>query len=572
MAAPAIVESPDFWRIAQLPRRQYDRAQAERDARELTPELTTPAGKAAGVSLRPVQAFVLREFHENRGAYAAITVGGGKTLISFLASYVLNAKRPVLVIPESLFEKTHKEFAEYARYWITPRPQPRLIGYKELTRVENLDLLERIEPDLYIFDEVDILANQDGSATKRVARDIDARKVPALAMTGTSSRFSICDFSHFLAWTLKEGAPVPLDPDELQEWACALDEKEPRNGRRRNRAGVLVDLSDLPANDVEGMSELGLARAMFRQRMSETPGCLIIDEDDCNQPLTIRQILAPEDGVLNAHFDLFRTEDVTPDGWDVTDPLSKWRFESELGAGFFNVWDPRPPQEWRDARKAFAKFVRAAIERTAYSRRPLDTEKAVKKAFPNHDVIIDWREIEPTFKPNSVPVWSSGSVVYAIAEWSERNPGALIWTPHIPLGEAIAEVTGLNYYGAKGLTASGASIERSDPSKTAILSVAANLRGRNLQDRNNSLIVGGVQSGKLAQQVYGRTHRYGQKRPVNVDIMLTSGGSAYSFDMQCLEARSVLSREGIRQKVLRAHIKRATFNSKALRWVRKEVQ
>ncbi len=568
MAFNAVQTSEDFFRIRSLPRRLYDRAQAERDALTLTPLLTTAAGKAAGVALRPAQAFVLREFFEHNGAFASLKVGGGKTLISFLAPYVAEAKRPVLVIPESLREKTHREFAGYAQHWVTSRPQPRIVGYRELTRVENLDLLERLEPDLYIFDEVDMLANQDGSATKRVARDIDARGVPALAMTGTSGRLSICDFSHFLAWTLKEQAPVPLDHDELEQWANALDEKQPRGGQRRLSPGALLELEEL--DDVEGMSQLGLARACFRKRMAETPGCVVLDDDDCDQPLTIVQTTAPEDSIIDGHFERFRVEKVTPDDWDITDPLSEWRFEQELGAGMHYVWDPRPPDEWRQARKAFAQFVRAIIQRTASGRRPLDTELAVKKAFPDAPSIVAWREIEPTFKPNSVPVWHSGSVVYAAAAWAEQNRG-LIWVQQVALGEAIAEVTGLPFYGAQGLTASGASIERDAGKGPVILSIGSNLRGRNLQDRwNDSFVIGCPQSAKYIEQLLGRTHRYGQSSPVTATILLTSGGSAYSFDMALREARFVLSTQGQRQKLLRAHIERATFKSKALRWVRKE--
>jgi hypothetical protein len=274
MYSPAITE------------REYDRTRAERDARELTPLLTTAAGKAAGVSLRPPQAFVLRELFERhehgQGVFAALTVGGGKTLISFLASYVVEAKRPVLVVPEALREKTYREFHNYARHWITPKPPPRLLGYRELTRVENLDLLEKLEPDFLIFDEAHKLKNQDGSATKRFARYIDATGIPVLAMTGTTGRLSICDFSHLLTWALKESAPVPLAYDELELWANALDERPPTFGRRL-RPGALTRLADL--DDTAGMSELGIARAAFQRRLATTPGCVYPDDDDdCDQP------------------------------------------------------------------------------------------------------------------------------------------------------------------------------------------------------------------------------------------------------------------------------------------------
>jgi hypothetical protein len=578
MTFGAVARSEDWERIRELPRREYDRAQAERDVRDFTPLLTTAKGKAAGVSLRPAQAYVLREFYENRGAFAALTVGGGKTLLSFLAAYVLDAKRPVLVIPEALREKTYKEFSELSEHWITPSPPPTFAFYKQLTRVENLDLLDRMQADLYILDEAHKLSNQDGSATKRLARDIDARDVPCLAMTGTSGRLSITDFSHFLAWTLKEQAPVPLDHDELELWANALDEREPKMYRRLE-PGALLEL--LPANDclriqrdleADGrLSRLGLARAVFRARMAWTPGCIVNDDEDCEQPLTIAQHAAPEDPIINAHFVDFRVEKVTPDGWDITDPLSEWLFEHQLGCGFNYVFDPRPPEWWLEARKVFARFVRLMIERSAETRRPLDTELAVRKAFPNHPAIANWRETKPKFKPNSVAVWHSGSVIDWAAAWAERNTG-LIWVPHLAVGSALSEVTGLPFYAAEGCTTAGASIERDPGKKPAIVSILSNIEGRNLQRWNRNLIVGCPQSALTLQQLLGRTHRYGQTKPVHADVLLTSGGSAYSFDMARREAKFVLQTQGLRQKLLRAHIERATFKSKALRWVRKSVE
>ncbi len=564
----AIQKSDDWHRIHEMPQRQYDHAVAEQDVRDLTPLLTTAAGKAAGVSLFPQQAFVLREFFENRGAFAALDTGDGKTLISFLAAYVADAKRPVLVIPEALREKTFKEFAEYAHHWVTPRPPPRIVGYKELTREENVNLLERLEPDLYIFDEFHKASNQEGSAAKRLGRDIDARNVPALVMTATSGRLSILDYSHGLTWALKENTPVPLDHAELECWANALDLKDPRSFRRL-RPGALLDLIELA--ETEGIGELGRARAAYCRRLAMTAGYIFPDTAGCPMPITIRQIMAPEDPQIDQHFKRFREESVTPDDWDITDPLSAWNLDQQLGCGFTYVPDPRPPEAWLAARKTFARFVRLMIERTAGHARPLDTEKAVKRRYPDHDAIAAWREIEPTYKLRTSPVWYSGSVIAAAAEWAQRNHG-LIWVQHLAVGEALAEVTGLPFYAAQGETVYGESIERDRGDGTVILSVGSNIEGRNLQDRwHKNLLLGFPQSALYAHQLLSRTHRYGQKRPVEADVMLTSGGTAYSFDMACREARFVFSTQGQKQKLLRAHISRTTSNCKALRWVRKEV-
>lgn len=583
-----IQRSEDFDRIVGLPRRVFTWEQAEKDAAEITPELLTPLGKKEGAHLRPLQGFVLSELWKYRGCYFSGSVGAGKTLLSRQAAYVMNAKRAVLVVPDNLIEKTHFEFIEYAKHWIGPEKGPRIIGYKELQRKTADELIKRLAPDFWIFDEVDVLASQEGSATWRVATDISERNVPVLAMTGTDGRFSIKDFSHFLVWARKDMAPVPLDYRELERWALALDERKPgRFGEIKGlMPGALLKLIPEGLPTTEGMLKIGIARAMFQKRMAETPGIIMLDDDDCDVPLTIRHICAPESKALNVHFDRLKNENTTPDyldprdgkpmkGHDVTGPLEMMAKEAELGCDFHNVWVPPPPKPWREARKAFARFVRdridwsRGIERPAKWRGqwPLHTELMVKEAYPREPAVAEWVAIEPTFKPNSVPLWLGGSVVAAAVEWAMREPG-LVWVQHIPVGEAIGQVSGLPYYGAKGLTAGGASILRIDPTRSAVVSIGSNLRGRNLQAFNRNLIIGCPQSAKYFEQLIGRTHRYGQKRPVLAEIMLTSGLSLYSFDMLIREAKFVLSVRGKTQKILRADIERTKFPSTALRWVK----
>ncbi len=590
----AIQRTPDWERIAALPRRVFSWEKAERDAAEITRELVTPLGKKAGAALRPLQGFLLQELWEYRtqGVYFSGSVGAGKTLNSFVAGYVLGAKRTVLVVPDNLIEKTHFEFRTYAEHWIGPTPGPRIIGYKELQRKTADDLIKRLRPDFWIFDEVDILASQDGSATWRVATDINERNVPVLAMTGTDGRFSIKDFSHFLVWTRKEMAPVPLDYNELERWSMALDERKPGpKGMMRGAMlpGALLDLIPEGIGDTRGMLKIGIARAMFQKRMAETPGIVMLDDDDCDQPLTIRHVCAPENRALNVHFDRLKLEDTMPDyidprngetmpGIELEGPLDKMSKEAELGCDFHNVWVPPPPKPWREARRTFCRFVRDRIDWSRTTEKPskwrgpwpLHTELMVKEAYPDEPAVAEWRDIEPTFTPNSVPMWLGGSVVAAAVEWAQESPG-LVWVAHIPLGEAIAALSGLPYYGAKGLTAEGASILRIDPSKSAVLSIGSNLRGRNLQAFNRNLIIGCPPSAKYFEQLVGRTHRYLQLRPVLVEIMLTSGLSGYSFDMLLKEAKFVKSVRGKTQKILRADIERTTFPSKALRWAYKPV-
>lgn len=616
---PAVEYTEDWARIQALPRRDPSlaamRSRGEELSAELTQQLRRPDAANAEAKLKWIQALALWEIFQGRGAYLGIPVGGGKTLISWLVAYILDADRAILILPEGLFSKTDREFQKLARDWVAPPAPIVKVGIKALQREENVDLLERLfgglGPNLVIIDECDLIRNQDGSVAKRLDRyhDLDpeppdwpvnvgqgeelealddeqreaiiawceARGVPFVCMTGTGTRFSILDFSHFLIWSRGHAAPVPLDSDECAWWAKALDEKSKgqRGGyERRPRAGALLDLITLPPEieaelTAAGAGELGFARATFMHRLRSTPGVIITDEEDCDQPLHFDLVCAPEDPVINGHFDTFRKTWELPNGQEIIDSLSAWAAEWWLGCGGFSYWLEPPPEDWRDARRAYAKRIRAVIEKTAWSSDPLDTAKAVAKAFPNDPIVELWREVKPTFKPKPAWQWESASVVNYSAQWAQEQVGT-VWVQSIPVGEAIAQAAGIKFYGAQGLSADGSDIEYAPGDRSLVAGILSNSRGRNLQDRfNRGLAVQCPQSGDMCQQLFGRLHRFGQLRPVHWDILITSGGSRYAWDMAEREAKFVLQTQSQKQKILRGTMTDCIFPSRALRWARK---
>lgn len=301
---------------------------------------------------------------------------------------------------------------------------------------------------------------------------------------------------------------------------------------------------------------------------------VIVDEDSCDQPLTFRQVLAPEDETLDGLFETFRTTWTTPDGWDLSDPLSVWRHAGELGTGMYLKWDPRPPLWWSMPRSIFCKFVQKRIADSAHGKHPLDTELAVRNAHGNEEAVRDWMAVRDRFKPNSVPVWVSGSVLEQTAKWAldtSTGPG-LVWCGNTAFAQALAQVTGLTYYGAGGKSVDGRSISNAPPQMSAILSVGANLRGRNLQAWCRNRVVNPPQSARYIEQLVGRTHRHGQTRPVEIEIVMTSGDTFDSFEAAYREAMFSARTNGIHQKLLRADVVRATpkiTEANQFRWATK---
>ena len=136
-------------RIAALPRRTWSDADAARLADMLTKELKTPGGT---MKLRSVQAIALFEAMECGGLFGPIRVGAGKSLITAVLPAVLEARRPVLLIPAALIEKTGRDFKALREHWkIATNLQ--LISYESLGLVQSAEKLEYIRPDLVVADE-----------------------------------------------------------------------------------------------------------------------------------------------------------------------------------------------------------------------------------------------------------------------------------------------------------------------------------------------------------------------------------------------------------------------------------
>jgi hypothetical protein len=83
-------------------------------------------------------------------------------------------------------------------------------------------------------------------------------------------------------------------------------------------------------------------------------------------------------------------------------------------------------------------------------------------------------------------------------------------------------------------------------------------------------VIGMPQSAEKLEQLFGRFHRSGQTKPVTWDILMTSGGTRYAFDVATREANGVLSVQAQKQKILRARINDWQPPSSALRWIRRK--
>lgn len=535
--------SPELERIVALPRREL---KPDLGA-ELTELLKKPKGT---MTLRPVQAQALEELHDFGGLLGPIRVGAGKTLITALAGTVLEAKRPLLLIPAKLRQKTKIEFYELALHWQFTMPE--ILSYEMLSHADHAADLLKLQPDLIVADEAHKLKNLKAAVTRRVGRYLDRTETAFVGLSGTITKRSLRDYAHLAEWALgKQLSPLPTVWSVIEEWADCLDESV--DALKRLAPGQLDRLYGPEERTLD--DPVAASRQAFRRRLVETPGVVTTAETAVDCALNITPIRLPDCPKIEEAFQHLLTYWETPDGWPITDAPSLSRHAKELSLGFYYVWDPRPPSEWLQARKEWARACREVLK---HNRRDLDSELQVVRAcdlghYPAAaEALAAWRAIRDSFVPNTRAEWISDEALLQTHRWLCRNEG-IAWVEHVAFATQLSELNGWKYYGRQGLNRDGQPIEKA--SGPIIASVLANSEGRNLQHYNQNLLVSCQSSGARLEQVLGRTHREGQQADeVSVDIFCGSFDHWLSLEQARKDARYIEDSTGQPQKLNQATI------------------
>jgi hypothetical protein len=180
------------------------------------------------------------------------------------------------------------------------------------------------------------------------------------------------------------------------------------------------------------------------------------------------------------------------------------------------------------------------------------------------EVCRNWLDVRDTFEPNTEPRWIDESVVEFCARWLKKH-GGIVWTEHTCFAERLEDVSGRPYYGRKGLSRVGRSIEDA-PGGGLIASIASNSTGRNLQAWHKNLITSMPANGMQTEQLFGRTHRDGQDADeVIFDVLTTCAEHVGAFYQARRDGEFVFDATGSPQKILLADHDMPTPTSIALR-------
>lgn len=508
----------EFRRIRDIPRRTWSESEIAKLAAELTRALKTREGTQV---LRPAQALALHDIAERRGLLGQLRVGSGKSLISFMAPFVLNAWKPLLVLPAGLIGKTVQDIRDYSYHWKIPKTLE-IRSYEWLAQSNQADWLTRIKnPDALILDEAHRAKNLDAGVTKRLERFMDLfPETPVVILTGSLSTWSMRDWAHLCRWALKGYAMVPDNDGELLEWADALDEcVQPF---REMEPGPLLEMATNEDRAAAEGNDRKAARLGFRRRMAETSGVVFTSGESVAASLYVRPVELKVSEETESRYKVLREEWKRPDGETFDEAMHVWKCARELVLGFCYVWDPLPPDWWLEPRSNWAKFTRTTLERS----RTLDTPGQVKQAVENGELedlglLNAWLKVKPGFVPKLKALWHDDSALKATMAWMKEKKRGIVWCEHTWFAEELSRRTRAPYFGRGGLDKRGRYVEKVDD-PLVILSIAANSTGRNLQKNwADNLFTSFPTTSTGAEQGIGRTHRDGQTADaVTVDVLL----------------------------------------------------
>jgi hypothetical protein len=528
-----VPKTPELIRVINLPRRKFDPS--------VYPDASILYAKGhcgrsdcrycagGGPGLRPLQNALIIEAAQNSGAFAAIGVGGGKTIPGFLLHDAMDATTTVLLVPANLREKTFSDLPGIQAHfkippvyrsedWEKDKPGIYVLSYNEISDTDASDLLDKIKPDLIVADEVQNLKRKESARTRRFLRFMRKNPCKFVAMTGSPITKGLMDFAHLLELALGKGSPLPIDYPTLSAMADAID-NEGQEGATGIGALALMMEDDESARDA------------FCRRFWETPGVIVTNDPSCTLPIEIREFpIAPPQEITDALADLENKWSWDGEEYDLA--LDIARLQRQLTQGYFYraLWPGGiPDREYLEKRNAWKRAIR---QRLTHQNRVGQDSPALLEALAESGQWtpaewVDWLTVRDRPEPARVPIEVNRWLVDVALRWLQNigEPG-IIWVTSPTVGQWLQEA-GIPYYGEGqdeelNKLASDC-LDDGRPIMPIACSVFAHGTGKNLQAWSHNLILYPVSQGALWEQLIGRTHRPGQKaQKVTVDVVLGS--------------------------------------------------
>jgi hypothetical protein len=567
-----------------------------------------PEAAADGFRLQRVQAEALQIFSEQGGLFAPIEVGGGKTLIGLRAVGIAieqGLKRVMMFVPPQVYSQLVNHDIAQVRRWVplgcsfyllggkSPAKRKQMAGgrrgcwvmpYSLLSRPDSFELLEQIRPDLMIFDEAHNLKNRGAARTKRIMTYWRRFRPHVVAMSGTMTSKSLNDYAHLLLMCLRDGAPVPLDANTVQEWAATIDSEQKQteafHGKKTGpgplRPLIVWSNKNFPKEQLD-FTTTGF-RSAFMNRLMTTPGVVASPADSLGVSLVIENERADKmastgGALLQELTDQLEEHWVSPCGDEIEHAMLIWKWNSELSAGIYNslIWPDEDALAGRlNIRSSVSKDL---LERSKsyhsglqyyhkelrtwfrnYPHRPgLDTPMLIggnMARYGHRDVgevlYKAWKNKndlkgDDIIERDKLPVRVCDYKIKMALKWAQKQEdGGIVWFHHKEVGLWLNEVltaAGLPVIYCPAGKAANQFLTSPDAAekcagKILICSISSHGTGKNLQFMQNQLFAQLPISEMAFEQAIGRTHRKGQEADeIYIGTLVTS-----TYDEMALSA------------------------------------
>lgn len=547
------VDKPsEIARICALPKRVSFVDTPAAQVADWTPYLAKPGCE---YTLKPVQSAALAELYNTGGLFGPIGVGHGKTLIALLAPTVLRADVAVIFTKANNVEQMSREWMRMREHFHLRTAYVR--SYDSLSRRTGSTFLEDVyksQPNMVIVaDEAHLIANPAATRTMRIVRFLRAHvDVKFVALSGTMTSRTIKQFHHLLRFALsRTGAPVPCNKADLEQLASVID-ADGRGGEADFEWAKPLCTHMGVSYPTFGLNEdrRTAVRTAYRLRMEATQGVIatasmstgcsleIITVDSKENPDYIAPVIMP-DNVKEA-IKQAETLELDPDGKPLMD-FQPAVFERRLAEGFFYRWvwpGGVPDKEWLEARKEWARHVRAELRNNAtdgYDSPLLVGNQVVREihADPSsvrvpgsiHAALLAWAAVRKRPEPPTEAVWLSDYLLQhalTLCDTGIAN-AVLLWVSSMASAEklelismqppnrhAVRHIRPFGQVGYLDVVRAGRQPPEKPKAKITVLSERSHGDGHNMQSWAEMVYLSPSCSGKIWDQSLGRSHRQGQ--------------------------------------------------------------
>lgn len=544
--------SKEARRIYQLPLRDWQSYDLDKIVDVLSRYCTTPEGYAAGQRLFPAQAVALMELADLGRLICPLDVGLGKTAIWMLAPWVLKLlpSEVLVLMPASLIKPKEAEIREWReRGWRVV--QPLMCSYEKLSCDENAlaDFGDQVK--FLALDESLCVKGFNTRRYKHLKPYVESRLASGklkwyVPLDGTwNDPRQMHATNYHLIWAMgKDHSPFPTGNKEARKWSKVLSVSK---NEVEEKSGPLAEI----ISNIHPDGDFAPAAA-FGRRFRETPG-VVASARVFEGPLHVRNVVPPLNRELvDGTIAKLVQENELPGGIICATAFEKWRQVRAIVQGWYDVYDPPPPTDWLIARREWAGVSRALSEALGLAKERDIARWVDESGEPDQQGALGaWRDVRDEYKLCTKPIWLHKDMVVYAAEWLDARPHGVVWSDRRPFCRALTELSGVPWFAAEGKNDDGIAID--DWIGPAICSVRSCGRGHQIQHHHHeALVVSMYERGDHAQQLIGRHHRTGQRKPVTVSIVTGHAEQLSGLHWALEDARLLQQVTGTKQKLISA--------------------